>query len=82
MLKPPYFGADDLTAAQIAGIEQAAAREMARRSMPAALTYLVALVLLVISSPHPQEDFFLAGLAGGIFTVSYTHLTLPTKRIV
>ena len=27
-------------------------------------------------------DFYLAGVANGFVTVSYTHLTLPTKRIV
>lgn len=67
MLKSPYFGADDLNAAQLAGLEQSATHEMARRSIPAALTYLLALSLLVISSPHPQDDSLMAWLAGSIF---------------
>ena len=30
----------------------------------------------------PKEYFNLEGISGGIGAVSYTHLTLPTKRIV
>ena len=31
---------------------------------------------------HLEKGFFLSGLLAGIRSVSYTHLTLPTKRIV
>ena len=41
-------------------------------------------LLIVLGSAAAVAGFMagLLGVGGGIITVSYTHLTLPTKRIV
>lgn len=66
----PYHDATDLTPAVIAELERNAAYEMARRSTPASLSYLVAIAALGFTSSFSHDYEWVTYTAIGLFSFS------------
>ena len=47
-----------------------------------ALVALIVAIFLILKKVSPVYGMLTGALIGGLVAVSYTHLTLPTKRIV
>jgi len=69
MMNYAYKGADDLSNEQIESIDRAASNEIAKRSTPAALAYVIAIVVLIFGSTYLKDHPYILLSASVIFAL-------------